>query len=549
MNRSLPTTAPAAPALQREKTGRQSVLVKKAIPGHSKLVDQIYKLYCDLQQTGQRVDPDEFCLRYPEIQDSLTRVIRVHCFFEAHCETDDSDEQIDWPRPGDFFAGFHLDQELGRGAIARVYQATEPALGGRRVVVKISRNGHAEAATLGRSAHPNIVPVHSVVSEEISGLTGVCMPYLGPATLSDVLDHAYGGPQLPDKAAAILEASADPSSTDQVIAPTILRKGDFVDGVRFLAVQLVDALTFIHANGIFHHDLKPSNILVRPNGTPMLLDFNLAADAQQVQRRDGGTPFYMSPERLRALAQENTALGLDARSDLYSLGVILYELVTGKHPFGPLPVKTTGLALIQFLLERQQQPLRPIRTIRPGVDAPLASAIEWCLDPDPACRPGSAAELAVRLRRTQGGRARIARWLVRRRKMVAVFCTLFLTFSAAAAYHLATRPPEHTAQAQRGDEAVARRDPGLAVHHYSASLLSNPRQPEVLLARGRAYLQLGQAEPEYYSLANTDFDQAYKLLPNAWTSVHIAYGYHRQNEYKSAIYWYEKAPAARHGHR
>src|SRR6202034_3146989 len=117
-----------------------------------------------------------------------------------------------------------------------------------------------------------------------------------------------------------------------------LRTCSYTDGVTAIGQQLAEALHFIHQRGICHLDLKPSNVLMTPDGRPMILDFNLSADAQAPDMRLGGTLAYMSPEQL--LVSENPSGGdrslVDSRTDLYSLGVMLYELLTGQHPFGPL---------------------------------------------------------------------------------------------------------------------------------------------------------------------------------------------------------------------
>src|SRR2546421_2690479 len=148
---------------------------------YSRQLDDAYDLFCRLVNSGQAVDPIEFCAKYPVIHDSLVELIRAHRLVHDKC--DDSvvecpqvdSPQVEWPQTGDFFAGFHLGRELGRGAFARVFQATESALGGRQVALKIASRPSAEAAILGRMAHPNIVPVFSVSVEQKTGLTAVCM--------------------------------------------------------------------------------------------------------------------------------------------------------------------------------------------------------------------------------------------------------------------------------------------------------------------------------------------------------------------------------------
>src|SRR5262249_5041841 len=151
---------------------------------------------------------------------------------------------------------------------------------------------------------------------------------------------------------------------------------------------------------IYHRDLKPSNVLLTPDAKPMLLDFNLSFDEQVAEERLGGTLAYMAPEHLRATDPER---GLDpslvdARSDVFSLGVILYELLTGVHPFGRMPAKLASAEIRAHLLQRQQTGPIPLRRANPHVDLPLARVIERCLAFDPNDRPQSAAELAVALR-------------------------------------------------------------------------------------------------------------------------------------------------------
>jgi serine/threonine protein kinase len=527
----------------------RSVRVKASVPGHFSLLDQAYNFFCELRYNGTPVDPEEFCARYPLVQDSLVRLIQAHRFMEENVDLVDVGEleEEEWPEPGDSFAGFHLERKLGEGAIARVYQAVEPALGRRRVALKISRYGGAEAATLGRIPHPNVVPVFSVVHEDESGLTAVCMPYLGSATLQNVLDHVYGDPVPAQQATAVLEAIRDPVWTDPTNPPGDLRAGSYVDGVRYLAIQLADALAFIHGKEIYHRDLKPSNILMRPDGTPMLLDFNLASDFENPQARQGGTPLYMSPEHLSALTVlENgtgarVAVKIEASSDLFSLGVILYELLTGKHPFGPLPLKVKTRELMNWLVERQGQGIRPIREIRPEVDRALAQVVEKCLAPDPRNRPQTAAEVASVLRLGQSLRARAGRWLLRRRMTVAAACLVLATVAVAAVYHVSTRPPEYVVWDQQGRVAFEQRDHQLASDHFTASLRANPKQPEVFFARGRAYLRLASADKEYIGLAMADFTQADELAPAGRNKAFCAYCLQMNGQVLVAIHKYEGA--------
>jgi hypothetical protein len=108
-----------------------------------------------------------------------------------------ADPTLPWPAPGDSFLEFTLLHELGRGSFSRVFLASQPSLGDRRVALKITSEGSHEAQTVGPLTHRNIVPVYSVGTDPVSGRTAVCMPYLGTATLSDLLRTAFSGPTGP----------------------------------------------------------------------------------------------------------------------------------------------------------------------------------------------------------------------------------------------------------------------------------------------------------------------------------------------------------------
>lgn len=182
------------------------------------------------------------------------------------------------------------------------------------------------------------------------------MPYLGEATLSDVLDTASLGSRMPCQATTILAIARRFTRLNVIpeaaaVADLRLVRSDYIGGVVHLMAQLSAALDHAHRRGILHRDLKPSNILLAPSGHPMLLDFNLASDTERDAVRLGGTLPYMSPEQLRAtVLQPDPDAPADARWDIFSLGVIMYELLTGRLPFGEaateeLPEKSARMIL------------------------------------------------------------------------------------------------------------------------------------------------------------------------------------------------------------
>jgi serine/threonine protein kinase len=371
----------------------------------SAVLDLAYEEYCRHLEVGQRPDPDEFCQRFPAFRTSLRRLLAAHHCIEGNTTGGAEEPPARWPEPGDTFLGFALTQELGRGGFARVFLAAEPALGDRLVAVKISPHGAAEAQTQGPLKHANVVPVYSVQQEELTGLTAVCMPYLGSATLCDVLDRAFARPGLPADARLILEAVRDTMlpagpSVDQAPPHPLLRRGTYVEGILHLAAQLAEALQFLHMQGICHRDLKPSNVLMTPAGKPLLLDFNLAYDARRGGPRLGGTLPYMAPEQLLATDPAGGATRpVDARSDLFAFGVILYELLTGTHPFGQIPLELPSPQVRTQLLEWHRRGPQPLRQANPRVGRGVARCIEQCLAYEPADRPRSAGELAAVFRR------------------------------------------------------------------------------------------------------------------------------------------------------
>src|SRR5205814_339332 len=123
----------------------------------------------------------------------------------------------------------------------------------------------------------------------------------------------------------------------------------------WIVARLADALQHAHDRGVLHRDVKPSNVLIDRDGQPLLLDFNLAHDVNNAQARItvGGTIAYMSPEHLRALAARDPMLGrqVDGRSDIYSLGMVLFEMLAGESPFdlsasyAPLPALIEAMAV------------------------------------------------------------------------------------------------------------------------------------------------------------------------------------------------------------
>jgi WD40 repeat protein len=314
--------------------------------------------------------------------------------------------------------GYELLAEVGRGGMGVVYKAQHIALD-RLVALKMVLGGEhagpaeverfrAEALAAARLQHPNIVQIHEV--GEHGGLRFLAMEYVEGTDLARWL---AGTPQAPHEAAALVEV-------------------------------LARAMQYAHSKGVVHRDLKPANVLLQAPapragsvGTPKVTDFGLARrlDADSGQTRTGlvmGTPSYMAPEQAHGRSKE-----VGPASDVYALGALLYECLTGRPPF-------RGASVYETLDQvRSQDPVSP-RTLQPSMPRDLETICLKCLRKEPGKRYASAADLADDLKRYQAGEPvrarptgrveRAAKWARRRPATAALLavCTLALLLGLAA---------------------------------------------------------------------------------------------------------------------
>jgi len=507
----------------------------------SVVLDLAYTEYCHRVAAGEPLEAEAFAQRFPTLQRSLYLLIEVQRLLSEAGDASALPAAVQWPAPGEELLGFLLIAELGRGTFARVFLASEPALGNRLVALKVAPRGGAEAEMLGKLRHPNIVPVYSVQEDRATGLTAVCMPYLGRATLADLLDRAFAASGPPADARVVLDTIRTLNCDCEIADSSfdrILRSGSYVEAIMHFGAQLADALAHAHARGICHGDLKPSNVLIAMDGRPLLLDFNLSADEQMRAGRIGGTLPYMAPEQLRAMASQEplTANHADPKSDLFALGVVLYQLVSGDFPFGPIPWDHTFSQTAAHLLRQQQAGPRPLRAGDAQPDKRFAQLIARCLAFDPQGRPETAAALAGELRRQLAFPRRVGRWIRGHRLVTAAAASLTVAAALAGTAALAIRDPYPTRQFRRGLQYAAAGEPQRALPCFTESIQADPANPDALLARARAYQELGD-----FRMAFADFREAFRLSQEPLAAACMGYCLSKMNYHKEAIDSYRNA--------
>ena len=267
------------------------------------------------------------------------------------------------------YGRYNIVSQLGKGSMGEVFLAHDPHID-RKVALKVLQKDHLtskaivnrfikEAKAIGRLSHPGIVGVYDVGKDH--GTIFIAMEFLEGRPLNEAVQ------------------------SKKFDTPAILD----------LCSQVASALDYAHQRGIVHRDIKPSNLIVTENGQVKLTDFGIAhfEDASlTLKTRSGdilGTPAYMSPEQI-------SGKGVDKRSDLYSLGVILYELLTGHRPF-------TGNNLASLFKAITDHKTTPPIKAEPSIPRGLNAVILKAIEKDPGRRFQSGAEMVSALNRHRPG--------------------------------------------------------------------------------------------------------------------------------------------------
>jgi predicted Ser/Thr protein kinase len=263
---------------------------------------------------------------------------------------------------------YEVLEEIGKGAMGVVYLARDPLIG-RLVALKTFRVGFAakdeeltqfrsrfvrEAQSAGILSHPNIVTIHDVVDEGANGICFIAMEYVKGTNLKQQLQNA------------------DPFSHNFVVE---------------VISQVAEALDYAHSRGVVHRDIKPANILITADNKVKITDFGIARLDTSNLTMEGqllGTPNYMAPEQIQGK-------DVDHRADIFSLGVVFYEMLTRRKPF-------QGENLTQVTHKIVYEPFTPPEEIVRDLPQGLSAVLTRCLQKDPNRRFPRAAEVARELR-------------------------------------------------------------------------------------------------------------------------------------------------------
>jgi len=479
-------------------------------------VDDLLRRWQSLQEQGKSAAIDDLCAEGPEKTADLTERLRAVASMisllglEAESgsiesvstkgrvpdgssptvEGERSELAIDTAGPARLvqIPGYEVLGELGRGGMGVVYRARQQSLNRIVALKMILAASHAgstatarflhEAKTIALLKHPHVVQVYDFGSHE--GKPFFSLEYLEGGSLADKL---RGEPQPPTQAAQTVHV-------------------------------LAQAMQAAHERGIVHRDLKPANVLLAADGNAKITDFGVAKQGDSVMTATGdvlGTPSYMAPEQ----AEGKTKL-VGPAADIYALGAILYELLTGRPPFKGASAWET------IQLVTNSEPVTPCQ-LQPGVPRDLETICLKCLEKEPAKRYARAKDLAGDLRRFLGGEPiqarpvarleRTWRWCLRNKAVAASLATVVLSLLAATVVSVvfglrADRARQAEAQGRRGESKA---------------------KQEAVQARRSAQQQLIDLSTESALTAARDGDHALALLWFARTAQ-LSSGYPEREE-------------------
>jgi serine/threonine protein kinase len=366
-------------------------------------VEKLASDYLDAFRRGETPTMEEYIARHPHLAEQIRELFPLIAALE-----DWKSERETTVTRGAMPDKFNIRQlgdcrivrEIGRGGMGVVFEAVQSPIG-RQVAVKLlpwkspgqsrwRERFQVEARTAAALRHPHIVPIYSFGEQD--GMCFYVMQLIEGVGLNRLIERLREPPGIvtpADIAVDFRATTGEPRDTTTTPAPTtggVLRRGAW-RAMAQIALQAADALRYAHQQSTLHRDIKPANLLIDPRGTVFVADFGLAVSMEDAtgNKRGGmaGTLRYMPPEQIQGR--------FDERSDVYSLGLTLYELCTLTPAFDA-PDKQS---LVEKILG--SSPARP-RQVNPEIPRPLERIILKAIAPDAAKRYQRAAELVTDLR-------------------------------------------------------------------------------------------------------------------------------------------------------
>ncbi len=426
----------------------------KQVESNERLKERLLGEYIDLLNKGEALDIGQIWMEYPEIAEELIEQLQE---FEAvgAVERQDNDE------PLGTLGDYTLRRQIGRGGMGVVYEAWENSMN-RSVALKVlpaaiaaDRKAYArfmrEAQAAGQLNHPNLVPVHAAGFKESTPY--YAMELIDGETLAQILARLRAAEGKKEEKKSLLQSISNVfvrgTSEGGALAEEATEKGEVVEkktlfgsddfdqryyfNMAHAFAGVAEGLQHAHSKKVIHRDIKPSNLILDNEGRLRILDFGLARlEGQESLTVSGdfvGTPLYMSPEQAR-----QRKIPIDHRTDVYSLGATMYEMLTWRPPFKGKDHQDTLSQIIA------RDPV-DLRKVNPRIPRDLETIVLKCLRKDAGDRYGTAEALAQDLRRFVRGdpiEARpesrlevVSRRLWRKRKGMAVAALLGLLLLTA----------------------------------------------------------------------------------------------------------------------
>ena len=336
--------------------------------------EKVFKQYLSRRESGEEVDPEEYLRLYPELKKDLEKFFaRIKARRPVEIDLDSINDKNAGDGAPKILGDYRITRKIGAGGMATVYEAEQIPMK-RRVALKILPSHlsysdeavvkfHREAEAAGRQSHPGIVSIFGVGEDK--GVHYIAQELIDNGrTLGDWLDEIRG--ESPPRIGYFREVAG-------------------------IVKTLAEALQFSHESGVIHRDITPTNILLTRDGRPKITDFGLAKveDALALSRTGdfAGTPYYMSPEQ--AMSRR---IGIDHKTDIFSLGVTFYELLTLERPFQG---ETSQEVLRKIVLIDPRNPCK----VNPRVPNDLAVICIKAMEKQPEARYATMKELSEDIER------------------------------------------------------------------------------------------------------------------------------------------------------